>query len=175
MASINKVIIIGNVGRDPETSYLPGSQKAVTNISVATTEKWTDKNTGEKREETEWHRVVFFGSQAETIARYVNKGTQLYIEGKIKTHKYDDNNGITRYSTSINAINFQFLGSPTRNITPDDVQQNQFVPGAFTSFNQQAGKNQPNQRPVNQQTQQNQKSGFAPSNNSQGIDDDIPF
>lgn len=143
MASVNKVILIGNVGSKPDVSYMPGSNKAVASLSLATTEKWTDKTTGEKKEETEWHRVVFFGKQAETIGRYVDKGSSLYVEGKNKTNKYTDNNGIERYSTSIQAKSFQFLGDKQRQITADDINQNQFVPGGFQQ--QQSGFNQGNQ------------------------------
>lgn len=139
MASLNKVQLIGRVTKKPETSYMPGSNKAVTTINLATNEKWTDKNTGEKKESAEFHRVVFFGKQAEAIAQYADKGSSLYIEGKNKTSSYEKE-GETRYSTSVQAISFQFLGDRQRQITADDVNQNQFVQGGFQQ--QQSGFNQ---------------------------------
>lgn len=109
MAGLNKVMIIGNLGKDPEITYT-NNGVAITKISVATSETWNDKNTGEKREKTEWHRITFFGKQGETIARYMSKGKQIYVEGKIQTSQYEKD-GVTRYSTDIIASQFQFLGS----------------------------------------------------------------
>jgi single-strand DNA-binding protein len=111
MASVNKVIIVGNLGRDPETRYLP-SGEAVTNISVATTETWKDKTSGEKKEATEWHRISAFGKLAEIMGEYLKKGSQVYIEGSLKTRKYQDKEtGKDRYSTEIRADRMQMLGS----------------------------------------------------------------
>ena len=111
MASVNKVIIVGNLGRDPETRYLP-SGEAVTNISVATTETWKDKTSGEKKEATEWHRVSFFGKLAEIAGEYLKKGSQVYVEGQLRTRKYQDKEtGKDRYSTEIRADRMQMLGS----------------------------------------------------------------
>lgn len=110
MASVNKVIIVGNLGKDPETRYAP-SGDAVTNIVVATTETWKDKASGEKREATEWHRVVFFGKLAEIADQYLKKGSQVYLEGKLKTRKWQDNDGQYRYTTEINADEMKMLGS----------------------------------------------------------------
>jgi len=111
MASVNKVIIVGNLGRDPETRYLP-SGEAVTNISVATTETWKDKASGEKKEATEWHRVSFFGKLAEVAGEYLKKGSQVYVEGQLRTRKYQDKEtGKDRYSTEIRADRMQMLGS----------------------------------------------------------------
>jgi single-strand DNA-binding protein len=111
MASVNKVILVGNLGRDPETRYLP-SGEAVTNISVATTESWKDKASGEKKEATEWHRVSFFGKLAEIAGEYLKKGSQVYIEGQLRTRKYQDKEtGKDRYSTEIRADRMQMLGS----------------------------------------------------------------
>jgi len=111
MASVNKVIIVGNLGRDPETRYSPEGS-AMTNISVATTSQWKDKNTGEKREETEWHRVTFFGRLAEIASEYLKKGSQVYIEGRLRTRKWQDKEtGQDRYSTEIVADVMQMLGS----------------------------------------------------------------
>src|SRR4026208_395663 len=111
MASVNKVIIVGNLGRDPETRYLP-SGEAVTNISVATTETWKDKVSGEKKEATEWHRISFFGKLAEIAGEYLKKGSQVYVEGQLRTRKYQDKEtGKDRYSTEIRADRMQMLGS----------------------------------------------------------------
>jgi single-strand DNA-binding protein len=111
MASINKVILVGNLGRDPETRYSPDGA-AMTNISVATTSQWKDKATGEKREETEWHRVAFFGRLAEIAGEYLRKGSQVYIEGRLRTRKWQDKEtGQDRYSTEIVADVMQMLGS----------------------------------------------------------------
>lgn len=104
MASINKVIIIGHLGRDPE------DRNGVVNISVATTESWKDKQTGEKKDVTEWHRVTFFGKLAEIAAQYLTKGSQVYVEGRLRTNKYTDKDGIERYQTGIIADRMQMLG-----------------------------------------------------------------
>jgi single-strand DNA-binding protein len=110
MASVNKVIIVGNLGRDPETRYLP-SGEAVTNISVATTDTWKDKTSGEKKEATEWHRVSFFGRLAEIAGEYLKKGSQVYVEGQLRTRKWQDKEGKDRYTTEIRADVMQMLGS----------------------------------------------------------------
>jgi single-strand DNA-binding protein len=110
MASVNKVIIVGNLGRDPETRYMP-SGDAVTNIAVATTESWKDKSTGEKKELTEWHRIAFFGKLAEIAGQYLKKGSQVYIEGRLQTRKYTDKDGVEKYATEIKADTMQMLGS----------------------------------------------------------------
>jgi single-strand DNA-binding protein len=102
---LNKAQIIGRLGQDPETRFLPDG-KAVANFSIATGEKWTDKSTGEVKEKTEWHRCVAFGKTAEIIAEYVRKGSQVYVEGKLQTRKWDDKEGVTRYSTEILLDNF---------------------------------------------------------------------
>ena len=109
MASVNKVIIIGNLGRDPETRYMPDGG-AITNISVATTDTWKDKN-GEKQEKTEWHRVAFFGKLAEIAGEYLKKGSQVYVEGRLQTRKWQDKDGQDKYTTEIVANQMQMLGS----------------------------------------------------------------
>lgn len=110
MASVNKVIIIGNLGADPETRYLP-SGDAVTNIRVATTDKYKDKQTGEAREATEWHNISFFGKLAEIAGQYLKKGSQVYVEGSLRTRKYTDKAGVEKYATDIRADNMKMLGS----------------------------------------------------------------
>jgi single-strand DNA-binding protein len=110
MASLNRVMLIGNLGADPETRYLP-SGDAVANIRIATTESWKDKASGEKKEETEWHRVSFFGKLAEIAGEYLKKGSPVYVEGRIKTRKWQDKDGQDRYSTEVVADRMQMLGS----------------------------------------------------------------
>jgi single-strand DNA-binding protein len=109
MASVNKVIIVGNLGADPETRYLP-SGEAVTNIRVATTETWKDKQSGEKKEATEWHRVAFFGRLAEIAGEYLKKGSQVYVEGSLRTRKWQDKDGQDRYTTEIRGDEMKMLG-----------------------------------------------------------------
>jgi single-strand DNA-binding protein len=107
---VNKVILIGNLGRDPEVRYMPNGQ-AVANVTIATSENWKDKNTGEQQERTEWHRVVFFRRLAEIAGEYLKKGSKVYIEGKLQTRKWQDNQGQDRYTTEIVANEMQMLDS----------------------------------------------------------------
>ncbi len=165
MASINKVILVGNLGQDPEVKYMP-SGGAVTNISIATTDSWKDKATGEKKENTEWHRVVFFNRLAEIVGEYLRKGSQVYIEGNLRTRSWEDN-GVKRYSTEIVAREMQMLGSRAGG-------SSDFAP-------QQQGGSAPQQQGAQQQPQQNQQSSQlskpqqqAPQN-FDNFDDDIPF
>lgn len=109
MASVNKVILVGNLGKDPEVRYMP-SGEAITNITVATTDTWKDKS-GEKQEKTEWHRVAFFSKLAEIAGEYLKKGSQVYIEGRLQTRKWQDKEGHDRYTTEIVADRMQMLGS----------------------------------------------------------------
>ena len=106
---VNKAIIVGNCGKDPEVRYMP-SGSAVAEVSVATTESWKDKQTGEKQERTEWHRITFFGRLAEIVGEYVRKGSQIYVEGSIRTEKWQDKEGKDRYTTKIIANEMQMLG-----------------------------------------------------------------
>lgn len=110
MASVNKVILVGNVGADVETRYMPNGD-AVANVRLATTESWKDKGTGEKREVTEWHRLVAYRKLAEIFSQYVKKGSSLYIEGRIKTRKWQDKDGQDRYTTEIEVTEMQMLGN----------------------------------------------------------------
>ena len=109
MASVNKVILVGNLGRDPETRYMPDGG-AITNISIATTSTWKDKS-GEKQEATEWHRIAFFGKLAEIAGEYLKKGSQVYVEGKLRTRKWQDKDGHDKYTTEIIADEMKMLGS----------------------------------------------------------------
>ena len=109
MAAVNKVILIGNLGADPEVRYMPNGD-AVANIRLATTESWKDKNSGEKKEMTEWHRVVFYRKLAEIVDTYLKKGSAIYVEGRIRTRKWQDKEGQDRYTTEIEANEMQMLG-----------------------------------------------------------------
>lgn len=110
MASVNKVIIVGNLGRDPEMRTFPSGDQ-VANVTIATTDKWKDKQSGEMREATEWHRVVFNGRLAEIAGQYLRKGSQVYVEGSLRTRKWTDQSGVEKYSTEIRADQMQMLGS----------------------------------------------------------------
>ena len=109
MASVNKVILVGNLGADPEVRYMSNGE-AVANVRLATTESWKDKNSGEKREVTEWHRVVFYRKLAEIVGQYLKKGSSVYVEGRIRTRKWQDKEGQERYTTEIEANEMQMLG-----------------------------------------------------------------
>lgn len=194
---INKVIIVGNLGQDPEIKYMP-SGGAVTNISVATSESWKDKQTGQPQERTEWHRVVFFNRLAEIAGEYLRKGSKVYIEGSLRTRKWQDQSGQDRYTTEIVANEMQMLDSRGDNMGGGMNQggHDSYSQAAPQSGYQQA-QNQPpaqphqyhqgqpvQQRPTAQPDQQArayaQASGGRSStpNNAQGFDnfdDDIPF
>ncbi|MBS9780915.1 MAG: single-stranded DNA-binding protein [Gammaproteobacteria bacterium] len=142
---INKAIIVGNLGNDPEMKYLPNGD-AVTNISVATSESWTDKQSGQPHERVEWHRIVAYRKLAEIMGQYLKKGSQVYIEGKIQTRKWTDQNGIERYTTEIIADQMQMLGGKFDN----QNQQNMANNGASQS---NVSNNQPQASQNNQQPQ----------------------
>lgn len=112
MAAVNKVILIGNLGADPDVRYTASGDPLV-NLRLATTDTWRDKTTGEKRESTEWHRVVLYRKLAEIAAQYLRKGSQLYVEGKLKTRKWQDSQGVDRYSTEIEGFELTMLGGGT--------------------------------------------------------------
>ncbi len=166
---INKVILVGNLGQDPETRYMP-SGNAVTNISVATSESWKDKQTGEQQERTEWHRVAFFNRLAEIAGEYLKKGSKVYIEGSLRTRKYQAQDGSDRYSTEIIANEMQMLDSRGDMGGGGGYQQQ------GGGYQQQGGQQQNrgggnyNQAPPQQQPQQS-----APPMDSGSFDDDIPF
>ena len=127
MRGVNKAIIVGNLGQDPQTRYMP-SGSAVTNISIATSEKWKDKQTGEPRERTEWHRVAAFGRLAEIMAEYLRKGSQVYIEGKLRTRKWDKD-GQTHYTTEIIADQMRMLGGKQNQQQPSTAPAKSGQPG----------------------------------------------
>ncbi|MAQ20990.1 MAG: single-stranded DNA-binding protein [Gammaproteobacteria bacterium] len=144
---INKVILVGNLGADPETRAMP-SGSSVTNIRIATTESWKDKNTGDQQERTEWHSIAFFGRLAEIAGEYLNKGSQVYVEGKLRTRKWQDREGNDRWTTEVVANELQMLGG-------------------------RAGAGAPAQGAA--PTAPPQSSGDAPQDTSTPFDDDIPF
>ena len=109
MASVNKVLLIGNLGRDPAVRYTQGGS-AVANFTMATTDRWADPGTGEKKERTEWHRIVVWGKQAEIAGEYLRKGRQVYVEGSLQTREWTDREGQKRYTTEVKALRFQMLG-----------------------------------------------------------------
>ena len=171
---VNKVILVGTCGQDPEVRYLPNGN-AVTNLSLATSEQWTDKQTGQKVEKTEWHRVSMFGKVAEIAGEYLRRGSQVYIEGKLQTREWEKD-GIKRYTTEIVVDmqgTMQLLGG-----RPQGDQQNQ---GGGNNYQQSAPRQQA-QRPAPQQQQQQQQSRPAPQQQApqpapdfDSLDDDIPF
>jgi single-strand DNA-binding protein len=161
MASVNKVILVGNLGRDPEVRYSPDGA-AICNVSIATTSQWKDKATGERREETEWHRVVFYNRLAEIAGEYLKKGRAIYVEGRLKTRKWQDKDtGADRYSTEIVADQMQMLGGRGDSDSSGGGQYNQDQP-------QQQRSQRPSQpRPAAPQA--------SPAANLADMDDDIPF
>lgn len=170
MRGVNKVIIIGNLGADPEARQFNNGGN-VTNISVATSEQWTDKQSGEKREATEWHRISFSGRLAEVAAQYLRKGSKVYIEGSLRTRKYQDSNGQDKYITEIRADQLQMLDGKDEGQAPNNSQQN-----SRPAQNNQGYNNQPSTQP--QQGFNNQMSNQAPKGyNQPPVDDgsDIPF
>lgn len=122
MSGVNKVILIGNLGKDPETRYL-ASGSAVTNITVATSESWTDKQTGEKKEVTEWHKIIFFNRLAEVAGEYLKKGSKVFVSGKLQTRKWQDQSGQDRYTTEIVASEMQMLDSRGGDELPPERRQ----------------------------------------------------
>lgn len=163
MASVNKVIILGNVGKDPELRSFPDGGR-VANVSVATTDKWKDKQTGEKREATEWHRVVFQGRLAEIVEQYVQKGAPIYVEGSIHTRKWTDQAGVEKYSTEIKAAGLQLLGGRPQQQDGGDGSRQQQRPAAPTQR-----QSAPPQRTAPRPTAAPAGSGFD------DLDSDIPW
>lgn len=149
---MNKAMLIGNLGSDPDTRYLPNGD-AVATISVATNKRWKDKQTGEQKDHTEWHRCTAFGKRAETIAKYLRKGSKVFIEGELRTNKWTDKDGIDRYSTDIRIDNFEFL---------DKKEAGPPHPADTPQYNAGEGK-----------APESQPDGSAPE--QEDFDDDIPF
>lgn len=172
---VNKVILVGNLGQDPEVRYTT-SGSAVTNVSVATTESWKDKTTGERVDKTEWHRIVFFGRLAEIAGEYLRKGSQVYIEGKIQTRKWQDQNNQDRYTTEIVANDLQMLGGAQSGGGQSNYGQAPTAPRTQNQPQQQASNvTQGNFNQQNQQAPQNQQTPAQNQPNFDDFDDDIPF
>lgn len=161
MASVNKVILVGNLGADPENRFAP-SGDAICNIRLATTETWRDKSTGERREATEWHRVVFFGKLAEIAGQYLKKGSQVYIEGSLRTRKWQDQSGQDRYTTEIRGDEMKMLGRREGGEAPMRGGDNS---GGFDAPAPRAQA----PAPAAAKPQSGGSSGFG------DFDDDIPF
>ena len=148
---VNKVILVGNLGKDPEVRYMP-SGNAVANVTLATTDSWKDKQSGEKQERTEWHNVVFYSRLAEIVGEYLKKGSQVYVEGRLQTRKWQDKSGNDRYTTEIIASDMQMLGSR----------------GGSAGF---SGDRAPATQPAAQPAAAASSGGGS----SADVDDDIPF
>jgi single-strand DNA-binding protein len=153
MASVNKVILVGNLGKDPETRYMPNGDQ-VTNVTIATSESWKDKNSGEQKEATEWHRVVFFRRLAEIAGQYLKKGSQVYIEGRLRTRKWQGQDGQDRYTTEIHADEMKMLGKRE---------------GMGDAPPRESGGGRPAARPQSQGASSPMGGGFG------DVEDDIPF
>ncbi|MFA5529452.1 MAG: single-stranded DNA-binding protein [Thiohalomonadaceae bacterium] len=154
---INKVILVGNLGKDPEVRYMP-SGAAVANVTIATSEQWKDKQTGQAQERTEWHSVVFYNKLAEIVGEYLRKGSQVYVEGSLRTRKWQDKNGQDRYTTEIIASEMQMLGGRGS--------------GGGSSTNFDESRSAPAAAPSQGKGQGNAP---APSRSFDDFDDDIPF
>lgn len=161
MASVNKVILVGNLGRDPEVRYAP-SGSAICNVTLATSRNWKDRATNERREETEWHRVVFYDKLAEIAGEYLKKGRSVYVEGRLKTRKWTDKDGVEKYTTEIVAEEMQMLGGREGGGSGDD--------GGYSRSRDSA----PASRPA---PQRSAAPASAPSDGGhfEDMDDDIPF
>ena len=167
MASINKVILIGNLGRDPEVRYTPNGA-AICNITIATTRNWKDKNSGEKMEETEWHRVVFFDRLAEIAGEYLKKGRPVYVEGRLKTRKWTDKDGVEKYTTEIMAENMQLLGGREGGSAGGGDEGGGYSRGS-QGGGERAERSAPAARPAASKPAPKSSTGFD------DMDDDIPF
>ena len=167
---VNKVIIVGNCGQDPETRFMP-SGGAVTNLSIATSESWKDKNTGDQQERTEWHRVVFFNRLAEIAGEYVKKGFKLYVEGSLRTRKWQGQDGQDRFTTEVVASEMQMLDSRGGQ-QGGGFDQSQGGGGYQQSAPQQSQQQAP-QQSAPQQSQQQPSQQQTPQDGA--FDDDIPF
>jgi len=164
MASVNKVIVVGNLGRDPEMRTFPSGDQ-VANVTIATTDRWKDKQTGEMKEATEWHRVVFNGRLAEIVGQYLRKGSQVYVEGSLRTRKWTDKDGLEKYTTEIRADQMQMLGS----------RQGMGGPGGDDGGGYEAPRQSaPARAPAAAAPRQAPAASKAPSG-FDDMDDDIPF
>jgi single-strand DNA-binding protein len=160
MASVNKVILIGNLGRDPEVRYAP-SGAAICNATIATSRQWKDKTSGERQEETEWHRVVFYDRLAEIAGEYLKKGKSVYIEGRLKTRKWTDKEGVEKYTTEIIADQMQMLGSRDG--------------GGGGGDDMGGGTPAPRSAPAARPAPASKPAASKPASGFDDMDDDIPF
>ncbi len=163
MASVNKVILVGNLGKDPEVRYMP-SGSAICNITIATSRQWKDKTSGERQEETEWHRVALFDRLAEIAGEYLKKGKPVYIEGRLKTRKYTDKDGVEKYTTEIIAAEMQLLGGREGGSGGDDI--------GGGGGNERPARSAPAPRPA---PPPRQAPAAKSSTGFDDMDDDIPF
>jgi len=163
MASVNKVILVGNLGKDPEVRYMP-SGSAICNITIATSRQWKDKTSGERQEETEWHRVALFDRLAEIAGEYLKKGKPVYIEGRLKTRKYTDKDGVEKYTTEIIAAEMQLLGAREGGSGSDDI--------GGGGGNERPARSAPAPRPA---PPPRQAPAAKSSTGFDDMDDDIPF
>lgn len=166
---INKVILVGNLGKDPEIRYTANGA-AVANVTLATTDSWKDKQTGEKQERTEWHRVVFFSRLAEIVGEYLKKGSQIYVEGRLQTRKWQDQSGQDRYTTEIVGNDMQMLGSKGGGAPPHGDED----------YDQSAPANNFEGKPATEKSATEKSATAAPAatkpaNVADDFDDDIPF
>jgi single-strand DNA-binding protein len=164
MASVNKVIIVGNLGRDPEMRTFPSGDR-VANVTIATTDRWKDKTSGEMKEATEWHRVVFNGRLAEIAGEYLRKGSQVYVEGSLRTRKWTDQAGVEKYTTEIRADQMQMLGKREGMGAPSADED-----GGYDSAPRRSA---PPQRPAAPAPQR--PAASKPATGFDDMDDDIPF
>ena len=167
MASVNKVILVGNCGRDPEVRYAP-SGSAICSVTLATSRQWKDKTTGERQEETEWHRITFFDRMAEIAGEYLKKGKSVYVEGRIKTRKYTDKDGVEKYATEVIATDMQLLGSR---------EGGGGSGGANMGGSDEMGSSAPTQRgaPPARSAPATKPAAAKSSTGFDDMDDDIPF
>jgi len=172
MASVNKVIIVGNLGRDPEMRTFPSGDR-VANVTIATTDRWKDKQTSEMKEATEWHRVVFNGRLAEIAGEYLRKGSQVYVEGSLRTRKWTDQAGVEKYTTEIRADQMQMLGSRQGQGAPGGGGDDGGGGGGYDEAPRRAPA--PASRPPAPAGQRPAPAAAKPSSGFDDMDDDIPF
>lgn len=173
MASVNKVILVGNLGRDPEVRTFSNGDR-VANVTIATTDKWKDKQSNEMRESTEWHRIVFNGRLAEIVEQYLRKGSQIYVEGSLRTRKWTDKDGLEKYTTEIRADQMQMLGSRQGMGGPagDDSGYDSGAGQNYARPAPAARASTPQPRPA---PTQSAPAAARPASNFDDMDDDIPF
>lgn len=168
MASVNKVIIVGNLGADPDVRTFDNGGK-IANVSIATSERWNDRQTGEPREHTEWHRVVFNNRLADIVEQYLRKGSSVYVEGSLRTRKWQDQQGIDRYSTEIRADSMQMLGSRNNNQDGGNYQSGGYQGNGYQGNNYQGGQ------PKNQYQNRNNQNTYQHQAPQAGYDSDYPY